>query len=870
MAQQPTLARNPRLLDDGSELHDIPRGPGAGDSGGITVGDYAEIQDDPNEIKLTDDGSGGAFVDFPGQREESTPPNEGFYDNLCKVLPSVVQSKIVTDLLRRIEDDIQSREERDKQYEEAIKRSGMGKDAPGGAQFQGASRVVHPMVTEAVIDFQSRVMKEIWPPGGPVKPKVIGKPSHEKEERGDRIAAHMNWQVTHEIKEARSVLEKLFAQVSLGGSQFLYQYYEHRLKRPCWQMVTVDKVHLPARASDYYSAHRRTWEDTISEIEFKQRVESGLYEDDGRSAPPSGAPNTTRAEAARMKVEGVSDSSANLDGDRKIYTIMSYLEVTEDMAKHLEDGGEKAGELYPYLITVSVENKQALAIYRDWEDKDPAREPIEHLFEFPFVPFSGPFSIGLTQIIGSLSAAATGALRALLDSAHAANAQGGYALEGSSIGGQTPQTAIGELTMIKNNMETNDIRKMILPFSTNQPAPVLFQLLGFLIDSAKNTIRTSMDEMVDATSPTPVGTQVSRVEEGLTVFSAIFGRTHAAFNRVLGGLFRLNRLYMPKQINVEAGGKEVLVRRSDYEGPEAIQPTSDATVFSEQQRWAQVLFIQSRAQMFPQLYKLRAVEEAALKLIKWADIDGILKDEPQPHELNQVNENLAMALGQPVVVFPEQDHLAHLQVLLDFMQSPVLGGNPLIAQRFLPAALKHAADHILYAYVTHTVKVVSEAAQMPAHELMSEDTAVKALYDQLLAQASQEVVPGMQAMLAGTIPVLMKAQQQLQAMQPPPPVDPAAAAVAAAAAETQRKTAADQATHALATQDQMTQAQLDQQKNAILADRNQTQRDTAAENNATKLRATEIDAQTARDIASEKIASGSYTQLTNGESFSEH
>jgi hypothetical protein len=379
-----------------------------------------------------------------------------------------------------------------------------------------------------------------------------------------------------------------------------------------------------------------------------------------------------------------------------------------------------------------------------------------------------------------------------------------------------------------------------------------------------------MDEMVDATSNTPVGTQMSRVEEGLTVFSAIFGRIHAAFNRVLKGLFRLNRLYMPKQINVEADGKEVLVRKVDYEGPEPIQPTSDATVFSEQQRWMQVMFIQQRSAMFPMLYKQRAVEEAALKLMKWPDIDGILQDQPQPHELNQVNENLAMVIGQPVIVFPEQDHLAHLQVLLDFIKSPVLGANPLIAQRVLPAALKHAAEHIMYAYVTQMVKVVTDAAQMPAADLMDNDVKVKAAYDRLLAQASQQVVPDMEQILSQVVPVLQAAQQQLQAMMPPPPVDPAAAAVQAAAAETQRKAAADQATNTLKGQDQMTQAQLDQQKNAILAERNQIQRDGQAQTNATKLRVTEIDSQTAQDIASQKLAAGKSTSLSNGESFSEH
>lgn len=827
-------------------------------NGGLDVDEYLDVgPGDPDEIKLTDDGSGGAFVDLPGHAAEGEPPDVSFYDNLAETIPDQIKSKIVTELLRSIEQDKEDRQKRDQQYEEGIRRTGLGNDAPGGANFEGASRVVHPMMTEACVDYESRVIKELFPIFGPVRPKIIGTVTAEKSEKAERVTEHMNWQLTAQIKEARSVLETTLTQVPLGGSQFIRQWQDHRLKRPRWEFVAIDNVYIPASAADFQSAHRKTFRDTVSAVEFRQRVEAGQYLD-LKLAPPSQSPEQSKAATASQKVEGVETSAMNLDGDRTIYETVTYIEVTEEMADLLK-GGEEAGQLYPFLVSIDESTKTMLGLYRDWEDGDKAREPIEHLYEFPFVPWRGAYSIGFPQMIGGLSAAATGALRALLDSAHINNAAGGFILKGSSASGSTKQPEPGTFVEVEGGLEADDIRKRVMPFAVNQPSAVLFQLLGFLVDAGKGIVRTSLDETpMNSAAPVPVGTQLSRVEEGMVVFSAVHGRAHAALDRLLRGLHRLNRLYLPESLKVDAAGKELLVRRADYEGPCDIQPVSDPTIYSDQQRFAQLNYIQQRAQLLPQIYDLRAVELAGLKLIKWADPETILQKAPQPHELNAVNENLAMALGQPVVVFPEQDHKAHLQVLLDFMQNPVLGGNPLIAHRYIPIALQHAAEHILYLYVSETVRLVREAAGgIDPSQLMSEDAGVKAMFDRLLAQASQTVGPAMVQQLQGAMPVLEKAMQAAaQASQQPGPMDPAQATMQASLAETQRKAAADKATQALNAQKLAIQVQGDQTKAQIADAANQT-----------KIVTTNMDNQTAEDIASKRMTSGAAGgNFTDGQS----
>jgi len=826
--------------------------------------EYFTLADDPDEIEIVDVPSGSAFADLPGGREENAPPDEGFYSNLAEKLNDRAKDKIATELVRLVKIDQEARKKRDEQYEEGIRRTGMGKDAPGGAEFEGASRAVHPMITEACIDYQSRIMKELYPPSGPVKPSMIGAVTKQKTERARRVADHMNYQITHEIKGARTTLEVLLAQVPLGGSQYIRQRWDHKLKRPDWQFAPIDKVLVPYAASDFESARRKTFIDTVDAIEFQTRVDSGMYLDLdlGRPAMP---PERTKAQTASDKVEGVDDPGENPDGDRELYETMTWLEVTEDMAADLDH--EEAGELASYLITIDVLSGKMLSMYRAWEDGDEAREPIEHMFEFPFIPWRGAYAIGLPQIIGGLSAAATGALRALLDSATVNTIPSGLILKGSGASGQTRTPNPGELVEVDAGTEADDIRKRIMPMPFNQPSPTLFQLLGFLVDAANGIIRTSLDETpMNSGAPVPVGTQMSRVEEGLVVFSAIHGRAHAALNRLLRGLHRLNRLYLPDEIKVDAAGKEIMVRRQDYAGPCDVVPVSDPTIYSDQQRLNQLTYIQQRMLVVPQLYNAYEVELAGLKLIKWADPESILTKVPQQHEANAVTENLLMSLGQPVAVYPEQDHLAHLQVLLDFMKDPALGMSPWIAPAFLPAAIKHAAQHMVYFYTTHVQATVTEVSGATPEQLASDDADVKQKYDKLLAMASQKVLPEVSAAMAQVLPVLQAAMQQAQQYIPKPPMDPSVAAVQAAAAETQRKTLADQAGHQLDAAKAQAEVDAAARKDQIAAASvvAKQQGDQLAAD--TKLESTREDNATALEISEQRIASGMGSHFTNGQS----
>lgn len=829
---------------------------GAGEDDGDSLAEYLEIDPDSDDIENVQTEDGGMIV-YLGEAVESPTPEDGeFFANLADgVLPDATMQRIATELLIKIEEDKEARKRRVEQYEEGIKRTGLGKDAPGGAQFEGASRVVHPGMTQGCIDYQSRIMKEMWPVKGPVKLKINGVVTKEKTARGTRKVDYMNFQLTEQMKEARTVTEKMLSQVPLGGSQFIRQTWDRALRRPKWSFVSIDKIFLPNNAADYESAHRKTYADVLTGVELKSRMNSGLYRDLelGRTAM---VPDANRAQQAQAKVEGKdAEPSVNVDDEREIYEVQVLMEVTEDMEGVLQH--EVAGELYPYIITIDLQSKDTLAFYRNWEPEDEGRQAIQHIFEFPFVTWDGAYGVGLPHIAGGLSGGATGALRALLDSAFIANSQGGLILKGSGTGGQTKQPQVGEFAEIDSGLETDDIRKKVMQFNTKEPSSVLFQLLGFLVEAQKEVVRTSMDDSaIDTNANTPVGTQLSRVEEGLVVFSAIHGRAHAAFNRLLAGLHRLNSMYLPDEpIRVDMAGKEVMVRRRDFQGPPDVQPVSDPTIYSEQQRMAQITAMQQRAAMAPGLYDIRKVEERFLQIMKVPNYEELLVKVPEPQEQNAINENLAMGLGRPVVAFPDQDHLAHLQAHFDFSQSPFLGSNPLIAPKFLPLFVQHVAEHILYHYVKSTTDLIEHTTNMEMAELMSSDPEVKEAFDRLLALSSQKVVPSMQEDFANAMPIIQKAMQMLQSMAPKPPIDPAQAALQASTAETQRKQADDK-----------TSATLDQQKNAIMAERNRIQEEGNQSRDQTSITRTVLETRSAQDIGAMRLTEGKSPGFTDGSS----
>ena len=738
------------------------------------LGEMFELPEEVADVEDTEDG--GAIVRF-GEEEEPVGESE-FYANLAETLPEGDMDAVAQDFLGLIAKDKEARKKRDEQYEEGIRRTGLGDDAPGGAQFQGASRVVHPMLTEVCVDFSARAIKEIFPAEGPAKDHIIGDETADKVAKAQRKTRYLNWQMTQQMPEFRAELEQLLTQVPLGGAQYLKLSWDPNKRRPVPLFIGIDDIYLPYAATNFYSSERKTHVQYVTEIEYRQRVRSGMYRDVDL-APTTMDPDISKSEKANNKIEGRDDNAYDTDGLRTIFEIYAISDIEEEYG------------LAPYIFSIDKVTGKVLSIYRNWEEGDDTLQEMQWIIEFPFVPWRGAYPIGIPQMIGGISAAATGALRALLDSAHIANFPGMLKLKGGREGGQSERIDPTEVKEIEGGAFSDDIRKIAMPLPFNQPSPVLYQLLGFLVDAGKGVVRTTLEDIADNQGNMPVGTQLARIEQGMVVFNAIHARLHDAMGRTLKVLHRLNAMYLEdEEVKDETG--QLLVKRSDFLGPMDVVPVSDPNIFSEAQRFAQVQALSQRAMALPQVYNVRKVEERILKQLRIPNPKELLIPAPEPKELNAINENVAASLGRPVSAFPEQDHLAHLQAHLDYLTSPILGSSMLMAPTFIPAILNHIKEHIALWYATHVFEVASEAAGQDISDFQKvKSKEVKKSFDQLLAAASQRVVPDT-AQAFGAIPQIVQQavqmMQQLQGMNAPQ--DPR---MAAQMAETQRKAQADQA-----------------------------------------------------------------------------
>ena len=821
------------------------------------LGEMMELPEEMSDVEDTEDG--GAIVRL-GEEEEEPSGESEFYANLAETMPEADMDAVAQDLLGQISKDKEARKKRDEQYEEGLRRTGLGDDAPGGASFQGASRVVHPMLTEVCVDFSARAIKELFPPEGPAKDYIFGDANAEKVAKAERKTKYLNWQLTQQMPEFRAELEQLLTQVPLGGAQYLKLSWDYNKKRPVPLFIAIDDIYLPFAATNFYSAERKTHVQYVTEIEYRQRVRSGMYRDVDL-AMASVEPEYSKAEIANNKIEGRDSNAYNDDGLRTIFEIYVISDLEEEYG------------LAPYIISIDKITGKVLSIYRNWREDDEAMEEMQWIVEFPFVPWRGAYPIGIPQMIGGISAAATGALRALLDSAHIANFPGMLKLKGGREGGQSERIDPTEVKEIEGGAFSDDIRKIAMPIPFNQPSQVLFSLLGFLIESGKGVVRTTLEDIADNQGNMPVGTQLARIEQGMAVFSAIHARLHDAMGRTLKVLHRLNQMYLEdEEVKDETG--ELLVKRTDFDGPMDVVPVSDPNIFSEAQRFAQVQAIAQRALALPQIYDLRKVEERILKQLRIPNAKELLVPAPTPKELNAVNENVAATLGRPVSAFPEQDHLAHLQVHLDYLTSPVLGSSMLMSGTFVPAILNHIKEHIALWYANHIFETATAAAGQDISEFQKiKDTEVKKSFDQMLAAASQRVVPDAQQAFAAIPQIVQQAVQMLQQLQGAnAPQDPR---VQAQMAETQRKAAADQVNAQIKQAELQLDAQKSeqggqemQQKLASSAQREMLKQDRLDQRQAaelqTKLSINDSDNQTAKEIAAMEAITGERVGVSTG------
>jgi hypothetical protein len=782
------------------------------------------------EVIELDDGS--VVINY--RPKEGPLKNPEFYENLAESLDEGVLSNLSTEYSEYIEVDREARKERDKQYEEGLRRTGLGKDAPGGATFDGASKVVHPVMAEACVDFAASSSRELLPPEGIVKSEIKGEADRQRVETADRKANFLNWQLTEQIEEYRDEMEQTLTQLPLGGSQYFKWRWDSEQKRPCCEWIPIDNIFLPYATTNFYTSPRVTEQQDITEDTFLQRVDQGIYRDIGQIVSSEiELDKQTQSEKANDKIEGKQIPTKNIDGVRRVYEITCFLRLKDDP---YTDGARA-----PYILTIDESTDKVLSLYRNWESGDEKLTKLDWIVEYKFIPWRGAYAIGLPHLIGGLSAALTGSLRALLDAAHINNSQTMLKLKGGRISGQSDRIEPTQVLEIEGAPGVDDVRKLAMPLPFNPPSSVLYNLLGWLTDAAKGVVTTAEEKIGDANANTPVGTTQALIEQGAKVFSSIHARLHRSQAKSLKILSRINHWYLEEMDN--ESGTEIEVR--DFASNNDIRPVSDPNIFSETQRLAQAQAVLQMANAAPQLYDLRAAHRRVLKQLKVPAISEILPDPDGIKEANPALENVAMSMGRPAAAYPDQDHLAHIKVHLTYAQDPNYGGSPLIGPTFAPHALEHIKQHLTLHYLQSMRAYVAEATGGQDTLGLHEEKPLKLEDQQALSLAAEMVSMDAQATFQSAQPQIQQLAQKVQEAQKAKleqmaANDPTAQALLKTQmAETQRKSQESQARlqqeMAKHQQDyQLKVAELEQKVQELIA-KYQTQSQIDSQKNATNI-----------------------------------
>jgi hypothetical protein len=814
--------------------------------------DYYEkelgLEEDEVEEEVIEMEDGSVVVNFIPTKSPKDAPE--FYTNLAEEFEDSILQSLATEYLDLIDVDQESRKQRDKQYEEGLKRTGLGKDAPGGATFDGASKVVHPVMAEACVDFAASSTKELLPPEGVVKSNIKGNADRVKEETADRKVSFLNWQLSEQIPEYRDEMEQLLTQLPLGGSQFLKWRYDSEQARPTCEWVAIDNILLPYASTNFYTSPRVTEVQDITEDMFLQRVEQGIYIDID-TVYTSDAPlnDQTSSQKANNKIEGKEEPSKNIDGLRRVYEITCFM--------RLDDDPETEGRRAPYIMTIDETTSKVIALYRNWECNDEKFEKLEWYVEFKFIPWRGAYAIGLPQLIGGLSAALTGSLRALLDAAHINNSQTMLKLKGGRIGGQSDRIEPTQVIEIEGAPGVDDVRKIAMPMPFNPPSSVLFNLLGWLTDAAKGVVTTSEEKIGDATNNMPVGTTQALIEQGAKVFSSIHARLHRSQAKSLAIISRLNHWYLQDMDN--QSGTEVVVRDFAYNND--VRPVSDPNIFSETQRLAQnQALLQMATSAPPGMFNIRAVYRRVLGQLKIPAIDEVLPNPLGAKESNPALENVSMTMGRAAAAYPDQDHIAHIKIHLEYANNPAYGANPVIGPVFAPQALEHIKQHLTLHYLQSMRAYVAEAQggrdTLELHQekpLDQEAQQALAIASQLVNQESQQTMAPFVQQIQGLAQKVQQAQQAKQ--QQIAEADPTASVILKTQmAETQRKQAESQARMQLENQKDQQEYQIKiaelQQKVQELQTKYQTQTSIDSNKNATQIAMADINNASRERVAS--------------------
>ena len=637
------------------------------------------IPEPQSDIEIIIEEDGGAIVEMGEKDAEEVD----FYSNLAAVIEPDVLAQIGIEVAALFEADKGSRSEWESMYAKGLDLLGFRMEERT-KPFRGASGATHPMLTEAIIQFQAQAFKELMPAGGPVRSQIMGKETVEKFQQAGRVQDFMNYQITTVMEEYTPEFDQQLFYTGYGGSTFKKVYYDYQLGRMVSKLCLADDVYIPYNGSSVVSqCPRLTHRIAMDSNEYRKRALAGEYLDVFLDTFASPA-DASQIQEAIDKVTGIQPT----DDVGEIFLLEQLVDLDLKGFEDMDEDGEMTGIKRPYVVTLAEDTLKVVGIRRNWKENDERCTRRNYFVHYVLVEGPGAYGLGFVHLIGGLGKAATSALRQLIDAGTLANLPAGFKARGARIADDSNPIQPGEWRDI--DAGGAELAASLLPLPYKEPSQVLFALMGFLVDSGKRLSSTADMQVGDGNQYAQVGTTLALLERGSMVMSSIHKRLHYAQTLEFRLLFEGFGQYMPDEYPYDVPGASRRIKKADFDTMVSVQPVADPNIFSSAQRIQLAQMQLQLAQSAPQMHNMYEAYYRMYAALNIRDIDGVLLPQNTNMPRDPASENSDVLNGMKLKAFAGQQHDAHIATHLMMGMSPILQANPTSAAELQ----KHILDHI--------------------------------------------------------------------------------------------------------------------------------------------------------------------------------
>jgi hypothetical protein len=646
------------------------------------AGEEVQVQEEVTEkgpVEVTPEEDGGATINFDPSAV-NVPGTESHFDNLADILPEDVLDPLGSVLKENYMDYKMSRKDWEQSYMEGLDLLGF-KYENRTEPFQGASGATHPVLAEAVTQFQAMAYKELLPSDGPVRTQIVGAITPQKEQQAQRVKDFMNYQIMDQMQEYEPEFDQMLFHLPLAGSSFKKVYYDDLLGRAVSKFVPADDLIVPYTATSLDDAESVIHTIKISENDLRKQQVTGFYSDIELSPPA-------------VTEDKVTEKERELEGTRKtgkpgdVYTLLEcHINLDLEGFEDIDPDGEPTGIKLPYIVTIEEGSTKVLSIRRNYAPNDPKKNKIQYFVHFKFLPGLGFYGFGLIHMIGGLSRTATTALRQLLDAGTLSNLPAGFKQRGVRVRDEASPIQPGEFKDV--DAPGGSLRDAFYPLPYKEPSQTLLALMGIVVQAGQRFASITEMQVGDGNQNAAVGTTIALLERGSKVMSAIHKRLYGALKKEFKLLAKIIKTYLPPvyPYDVVGGAKEI--KQADFDDRVDIIPVADPNIFSMSQR---ITLAQTELQLAtsnPQLHNLYAVYRDMYTAIGVKNVDQILPPPAPPMPKDPSLEHIDALGGKPFQAFPGQDHRAHITAHLNFMSTNMVRNNPTVMAGIQKNILEH-------------------------------------------------------------------------------------------------------------------------------------------------------------------------------------